>query len=160
MKHFRIQFLSPMFILGRVITLAALGTGGTVWGGTDVGNGFGMVGVVRGQTARLNAANLGGPDTHPCAMKVMFVDDQGNSLLEDRSMIIDGGKSAFLDLNADALGGPDTRPGERFQIRAAVNTLGGPDTKGRCRQTIRLTLEVFDNDTGKTMAVIVGTPNE
>jgi hypothetical protein len=151
MKRFRIQFVSPMFIVGMVITLATVGTRGTVWGGTDVGNG--MVGLVRGQTARLNTVNLGGPDTRPCEVELMFFDDQGNPLAA-RGIIIIGGKSDFLDLNADALGGPDTRPGDRFQIRAQVVIPPGP-----CRGTTIPTLEIFDNDTGKT-TVFVGNPDE
>jgi hypothetical protein len=47
----------------------------------------------------------------------MFLDNQGNSLMA-QGLIIIGGKSDFLDLNAGALGGPDTRSAERFQIRA------------------------------------------
>ena len=142
--------------VAQVITLAALVSVSAVlpvWGGTDVGNGFGMIGIVRGQTARLNMVNLGGPDTR-CQAEVMFLDSEGNTLAE-HGIIIIGGTSASLDLNADALGSPDTFG--RFQIRVMV-ALGGPDTKGgevrACTNNLIPTLEIFNNASGQTTIIL------
>jgi hypothetical protein len=152
MKSAGTQFASGVITLS-VLAMLALGMVSPAWSGTDVGNGFGLVGIVRGQTARLNAVNLGGPDTRPCEVEMTFFDDQGDPLAE-RGIIIIGGKSASLDLSADQLGGPDTRPGERFQLRAVVKALGGPDTKLQCKEVIVTTLEVFDNETGRTTVLL------
>jgi len=112
-----------------------------------------MIGVVRGQTVRLNATNLGGPDTRPCEVALVFFDEQGDALIE-RSLSLIGGRSAFLDLNADKLSGLEPRSKKRFQIRALVNVLSDPDDKSQCEKAIVTTLEVFDNKTGQTSFVL------
>jgi hypothetical protein len=119
---------------------------------------FGMVGLTRGQTARLNVVNVGNPDTLPCEVQLMFLDNLGRTLAGPEPHLVPPGQAVFLDLNADALGGPDIFG--RFQIRAQV-TLGGPDTKLRevraCSnnlRNLRSTLEVFDNDTGKSTVIL------
>ena len=152
MKSVPAQLASRLVIIS-VLAILALGMGTSAWGGTLVGNGFGLVGIGLGQTARLNAVNLGGPDTQPCEVEMTFFDDEGDRLAE-RGIIIIGGKSASLDLSADQLGGPDTRPGQRFQLRGIVKALGGPDTKLRCEEIIVSTLEVFDNETGRTTVLL------
>jgi hypothetical protein len=156
MKKRRTRSLFRATALGAMATWGALGTAGPVWGGTDVGNAFGMVGIVRGQTARLNVVKIGNPDEIPCEVTLQFLDSEGNTLAE-RDIIIIGGKAASLDLDATELGGPDTREG-RVQIRAVMKTLGGPDTKGTdvatCGDNLLSTLEIFDNRTAQTTAIL------
>jgi hypothetical protein len=85
----------------------------------------------------------------------MFLDNLGRPLAGPEPHLVPPGQAVFLDLNADALGGPDTFG--RFQVRAQV-TLGGPDTKLRevraCSNNLRSTLEMFDNDTGKSTVIL------
>lgn len=110
-----------------------------------------MVGITQGQTARLNVVNLHEEPNRPaCELELMFLDGEGNMLAE-RGFMIDGGRSAFLDLDADELGGPDTREG-RVPIRPVIQALGGPDTKS-CDGVIP-TLEIFDSETGQTQAIL------
>lgn len=116
---------------------------------------FGMVGLTRGQTARLNAVNTGNPDESACPVELSFVDSMGNTV-GIVPCIIPPGEADFLDLDAASLGRPETR----VQIRATV-AIGGPRRREvkACAKNLRLTLEVFDTDTGKT-AVILSDPED
>ncbi len=120
---------------------------------------FGMVGLTRGQTARLNVVNIGNPNESSCSVELSFLDSLGNTV-GIQPCIIPPGEADFLDLNAEALGGPDTFG--RFQIRATV-ALGGSSTRPRearaCANNLRLTLEVFETATGAT-TVFIGDPND
>ncbi|MGH7963244.1 MAG: hypothetical protein ACRERD_15695, partial [Candidatus Binatia bacterium] len=102
----------------------------------------GMVGLIRGQTARLNAVNTGTPNESSCPVELSFLDSMGNTVALGPH-IIPPGQADFLDLDAASLGGPDTR----VQIRATV-AIGGPEVQQRevraCTNNLRLTLEVFD----------------
>lgn len=156
MKKIRSQFVSRLVTLGATVALGMLGTASQGWSGTDVGNGFGMVGIAQGQTARLNVVNIGNPDELPCEVALQFLDGEGNTLAE-QGIIIIGGKAASLDLDAAELGGPDTRAG-RVQIRALMKVLGGPDTKNTdgatCGDYLLSTLEIFDSRTGQTTVIL------
>jgi hypothetical protein len=102
-----------------------------------------MVGLARGQTARLNVVNLFPPD--PCVVLIVFYDSQGKPLARGADTL-QPGAAMFLDLSYSAIGDPNLR----VEIRAQVAV---SDQK-RCRAS----LEVFDDDTGRT-AVFVGDPN-
>jgi hypothetical protein len=99
-----------------------------------------MVGLARGQTARLNVVNLFPPD--PCDVQIVFYDSQGKPLARGADTLKPGA-AMFLDLSYSAIGDPNSR----VEIRAQV-TVSDPK---RCRAS----LEVFDDDTGRT-AVFVG----
>jgi hypothetical protein len=119
--------------------------------------GYGMVGIVEGQTARLNLVNLGTtnpltpPD--PCRARLQFFDGEGNALA-GKLVTLKPGQAAFLDYAASFT---PTNIGDvvgptRAEIRGAVNT-----ETGALPPPCRTTLEIFDNATGKT-AVFIPPP--
>lgn len=112
---------------------------------------FGMVGIVQGQTARLNVVNSQPPPEgdRTCSVELSFVDGMGNVLAE-RAMIVDGGHAAFLDVMID---NPDIRPGQRLQIRAMVS-IDDPNIRNRrgmqaACSGLLATVEVFNSETGR-----------
>ena len=117
---------------------------------------FGMVGLTRGQTARLNVVHIGDPNERErsCLVQLSFQDSDGRTLAAGNRRLLPG-EADTLDLSAAAIGNPDTFG--RFQIRGTV-ALGGPDTRGpeaiACVNNLRPTLEVFDDATGRTTVII------
>lgn len=117
---------------------------------------FGMVGLTRGQTARLNVAHIGDPNERKrsCSVELSFQDSDGRTLAVANRHLLPG-EADILDLSAAAIGSPDTFG--RFQIRGSL-ALGGPDTRGpeaiACVNNLRPTLEVFDDATGRTTVII------
>jgi hypothetical protein len=107
----------------------------------------GMFGVATGQVARINAANLGGPDTRPIQVEMMFLDGTGAVVGRDMQTIAPG-QAVFFDFLFEG------REENRIELRAAVTALGGPDTKN-----LKVTIEVFDADTGRN-TVFIGDLNE
>ena len=119
---------------------------------------FGQLGLVAGQTIRLNAANVLDPGTtllppDPCRVTLVFFGADGN-ILAHSTQVLQPGAATFLDFSL-----PVTINSVRTEIRADVTveslatsttTLGislfPPDP---CRAT----LEVFDSDTGRTTAL-------
>jgi len=106
-----------------------------------------MVGLARGQTARLNVVNIGDPNLEPCEVQMVFYDSQGEALARDVQKL-DPGVATFLDLGYSDVGDPTLR----VQIRSWVKVVvGDPNI---CLSS----LEIFDDETGKT-TVFVGNPN-
>lgn len=136
---------------------------------------FGLIGLARGQTARLNVVNLrrvaaaaptadqtvpaSEPTTHPvpavpCNVRLRFVDQRGNTIARSVESIMPG-DGAFLDLPFhEAI--PPGFDGKRFEIRAIVHVLRRPDETRRCA-TIS-TLEIFDNENGRTEVIYPEPP--
>ena len=106
----------------------------------------GMFGCAIGQVARINAANLGGPDTRPIQVEMMFLDGTGAVVGRDTQMIAPG-QAVFFDVFFAG------REGNRIEMRAVVTALGGPDTKD-----LKTTVETFDADTGRN-TIFIGDPN-
>jgi hypothetical protein len=105
--------------------------------------GFGMVGIVRDQTAGLSVVNIGGlsPPEPDAPVELLFLDGAGTTLA--RAVVTAaGGTAAFLDLRGDSLAISD--PDERMQIRAVVRAVGDQ------RPSLVPTLELFDTATGRT----------
>lgn len=113
--------------------------------------GFGMIGIVEGQTARLNLVHIASGDVpvppDPCRALLRFFDGDGN-VLARRRVDVAPGRSTFLDFTpsfAPPIG--DVLQPARAEIRAAVafggDSLVPPDP-------CRITLEIFDNATGRT----------
>lgn len=126
---------------------------------------FGMVGITRGQTARLNVVNVGDVPQGlcrssddvppgPCRTQVdlVFFDNAGRQLSRTTETLAPG-HSAFLDLNGDTL----ERQGNRAEIRAAV-LVPPPDPDRNSRAVLVATLEVFNNETGRTLFIVPATP--
>ena len=134
---------------------------------------FGMVGITRGQTMRLNVVNLQPPPEgdrqyppDPCRVVLSFRNAQGQPFRNSDGQIIrrtvelQAGESAFLDLNGDMFGGPSTNADTaplRVQLRPFVRVLTAPDPDRQVSpDPCRATGEVFDNTTLQTSFVIPG----
>jgi hypothetical protein len=105
-----------------------------------------MVGLARGQTARLNVVNIGDPNSSPCEVQMIFYDSQGKALASDAQKL-DPGVATFLDLHYSDVGNPNIR----VQIRSWVKVVvGDPNI---CLSS----LEVFDDESGKT-TIFIGDP--
>jgi hypothetical protein len=122
---------------------------------------FGLIGLSRGQTARLNVVNLRiAPVVEPvadqlinlvpCTVRFRFLDQRGNTITRSIENILPG-NGAFLDL-AFHEAVPRGFDGKRVQIRAIVRTLNAPDDERRGCTTLA-TLEIFDNETGRTSVI-------
>ena len=133
---------------------------------------FGMVGMTPGQTMRLNVVNLVTlsdrqvpPD--PCRVVLSFRNAQGQPFRNSDGQIIrrtvelQAGESAFLDLNGDTFGGPSTNADTaplRVQLRPFVRVLASPGDPDRQipPDPCRATGEVFNNTTLQTSFVVPG----
>jgi hypothetical protein len=115
--------------------------------------GSSLVGIARGQVARLNVVNLGTipPDPYfppgPCRVTLTFVDGKGN-VLSQVTKSVDFNRAASVDIAWSDVP-PD--PYHRLQVRALVNV--EPDARGLL-PSLKPTLEVFNVDTGMTTLVI------
>ena len=136
---------------------------------------FGLIGLARGQTARLTVVNLrrraaaeptaealaptSEPTaaqlvTVPCSVRLRFLDQRGNTIARSIETIMPG-DGAFLDLPFhEAI--PPGFDGKRFEIRAVVHVLRRPDETRRCA-TIS-TVEIFDNENGRTNVIYPEPP--
>ena len=104
---------------------------------------FGMVGITRGQTARLSTLNAG---REPINLSLNFTDSAGR-LIKQSFETVEGGHAIFLDLTPGTV---DDVAG-RFQIHASIEASG---RGGDGSLQIIPTLEVFDNETGRTHVVL------
>lgn len=105
---------------------------------------FGMVGITRGQSARLNVLNA---SREPIQLSLNFSNSDGR-LIRQAVETLEPGRAVFLDLTPSTV---DEGAG-RLQIHASIQ-FGDLDSGGVGRQIIP-TLEVFDNDTGRTQVVL------
>ena len=125
----------------------------------------GMVGITQGQTVRVNVVNLTSPPDPdappgPCRVLLSFRDANGRPFTGSNGQAIgqvvelQGGQSAFLDLNGDLFaGGVSTNGGPaRLQLRPFVRVLAAPPDPGKQYPPgpCRATMEVFDNTSGRT----------
>ena len=103
-----------------------------------------MVGVAKGQVARVNVVNTATSEngaTRSSVISTGLWQNPRSELVAQETFSLEPGASAFLDVDWDALGaGNDSR----HQVRAEVSVQGDPDS------ACAVTLEVFDKDTGKT----------
>ena len=128
-----------------------------------------MVGIVRGQSMRINASNIAPTDPNsppdPCRVRLGFVDGEGNPLTNPRTgepvgrtLTLQNGQSAFLHLDADEFSIGDTAPG-RLQLRPVFRSVtlnsNGQTPPDPCVPSV----EVIDNATFKTSFVYAGTPS-
>jgi hypothetical protein len=108
---------------------------------------FGMVGITRGETARINVWNA---DNVTIQLSLNFTDSDGRTIGRATESL-EAGHAFFLDL---AFPGGDA-PG-RSEIHASVEAqVFSADRK--TGNHVVPTLEVFDNDTGKTRMVVPTT---
>ena len=125
--------------------------------------GSGMIGVAINQTARLNVLNTATPPTDPtvtvpaCKVTLQIFDDQNTKLAEMAADNVAPSSATHLDFVR-----PSTATPLRIQVRGIATvslTLTGipmptviPIPLAPC--SLASTLEVFDNDTGKTQVVL------
>lgn len=100
----------------------------------------GMVGIIRGQVARLNVVNTAMPGSQSTARMGIWQNPR-SELLAQETFSLEPGASAFLDLDWDAVGSGNE---SRHQVRAMVTVLDDADS------ACVVTVEVFEKDTGKT----------
>jgi hypothetical protein len=104
------------------------------------------VGITLGQTARLTFANVGEP--RGIVVDWRFIDADGVIVARsERPLTIPFGKMVSVDLDRDTL----PRTEARVQIRIEVEVL----TPGNPGKDLSTSLEVFDNDTGKTTVFVI-----
>lgn len=150
----------PLFLplVSALIWLAARAQPTPVSIPTQPGLGFGMFGLARSQSARVNALNSGPvvpiQDPAGCQVTLQFF-DAGGQMVKQSSAGLEPGKAAFLELSRDELPGDDPR----VAIRAVLHFgyFGGaapsPEILRHFNCNILPSLEVFDNDNGKTSVV-------
>ena len=102
--------------LGKLLptlALAAIFSLGAATSAQAAFNSFrtGMFGVAIGQVARINAANLGGPDTRPIQVEMMFLDGTGAVVGRDTQMIAPG-QAVIFDAGV--------REANRIELRAVI----------------------------------------
>ena len=107
---------------------------------------FGMVGAIRGQTARVTIVDVAEND-HTCPGRLGLYNAAGRSLASKDFTIADG-EAAFLDLALEAL-----QRGERFQIRGAVEVANCAESE------LIATFELYNTRTGVT-TLILGHPQQ
>ena len=152
------------WLIGGVpaLAIAALAVGSTMAGAfnpqPDPPKGLGLIGVVEGQTLRLNAVNigLGGPDTSErrCRVSLGFADLEGNAIGDAENRELRPGAGGFADLRAAGIGNPDIRG--RAQVRPVARVIGNPNTRD-CRPVF--SVELFGPEGAKT-EVYIGDPSD
>jgi hypothetical protein len=127
---------------------------------------FLMVGITPGQTLRLNVVNLITAGDRqippgPCRVVLSFRDAAGH-VIDDangqpirRTVELQAGESAFLDLNGDQLGGVGTNLLTRLEVRPFVRVVFQTDP-GNLPPPCRANAEVFDNLTLRTSLMVPG----
>ena len=102
----------------------------------------GMVGIAKGQTARLNVVNTAEAGDLPfVTVYCGFTQNPRSEPLVNCTAKLEPGASEFLDLNRDTIAGHGET---RLQIRAEVTVIN--DLTSACV----ITLEVFDSESGKS----------
>ncbi|HKQ76880.1 MAG TPA: hypothetical protein VJ810_24505 [Blastocatellia bacterium] len=122
---------------------------------------FGMVGITRGQTARISVANISDAIC-PCNRVILTFRDSEGQLFRNRDgqpirkeVTLEPGQSTFLQISADALLGRDE---VRINFRPVVIVIPPsiPDTQAYPPGPTIPTLEVIDNATARTTLLYPG----
>lgn len=122
------------------------------------GVGFPMIGIADGESARVNALNLGTGQymrASSCSVTLQFLDSQGQ-VLKEKVVSLPAGKASFLDLSWDK----KRADGPRAEIRAAVlyGYAGGANPPAMVLQgfdcNIVPSVEVYKSDTGSLRTVL------
>lgn len=120
---------------------------------------FGMVGIVRGQAARLNVVNTFTPPDvgdrpGSCQVELGFVDGEGRSLGRTTAALMPG-QASFFDVFFDVF--DDTAAASRLQVRAVIRAQA-PDIGDRPGRSgadpcggLLPSVEVYDVATGASM---------
>jgi hypothetical protein len=128
---------------------------------------FASIGLVRGQTARINFSSIIGPEAppDPCRVRLAFADNDGNILRDPRTgepvsktMTLQNGQSTSLQVNASDFLSGDAIGATRLQLRPLVLAQVQVNSDGTvppdpCAPVV----EVIDNATAKTSFVYPGS---
>ena len=133
---------------------------------------FGILGITRGQTARINVTNLGlvtppDPDSQnpvvaippPCRVLMAFVDSDGSPVRNSagdpvrRVVILQQGQSASLQINGDVL-----VPRDQFRLNFRPIVVVASTDPAQLAPPCTPVLEIIDNLFGRTSFVYAGTP--
>ena len=105
----------------------------------------GLIGITDGQTLRVNVANVGSAGAlEPC---IKVFDAMGNLVAEFEGDRLTAGMAASFDLNRDDI--VDSRGRLELRLETEVEDPDERDAR-RLRKRVRITVEIFDNATGKT----------
>jgi hypothetical protein len=126
---------------------------------------FGIVGITRGETMRLNVANLLAPGVgeappDPCRVLLSFRDANGRPFTDANGQVVrsevtlNAGDSTFLELNGNLFGPPSINGSGRLQLRPLIQIF---TVRGSFAPPCVPTMEVFDNTTGRT-SLFAGFP--
>jgi hypothetical protein len=145
-------------LLTMTLALSVLAAVCAVWGARPaqaiviVGGKTGLFGIAVGQKVRISTVNVAQTRgiINPC---VAVLDMAGNVIAEyEAGAPLSAGQGTFFDFDAGLLA---LRAGQRAQIRVEVELEPAPGATGRDARIqpddAIVTVEVFDNDTGKTM---------
>jgi hypothetical protein len=99
----------------------------------------GIFGLARGQIARINAVHIGDPGIKSIELTTTFLNASGVPLAHEMKTV-HSGEAIYFDFEFDA-----SLEGNRQELRALVGAKGpaNPD------KHLKITIEVFDGDTGK-----------
>lgn len=116
---------------------------------------FGLAGITRVQTMRVNLVEVGDVPPRPCRqVEIMFLNSRGTPL--GRSVdCVGSGQPVFLDLNGASIDGSTNRT----EVRVAVR-LQPPPEADRDQSNVVATVEVIDNQTGKTVVMVPAVQNQ
>jgi hypothetical protein len=160
-KTLRVICAVSIGLLGLLERTEAQGTSPIAIPSTEFS--FGMVGLAPGETARLNVVNVGVATGTPlpCVLALAFF-DSNSKILKQTFVSLKSGQSASLDLagneaGASAQNGHKTDSAQRVSIRGAgYNPLlaAGSAIPQPLSCNLVPTLELFDADTGRTVAIL------
>jgi hypothetical protein len=110
------------------------------------------LGLITGQGLRVAMANLGGVT---CEVAVVIKEQGGSSLLNERGIVVIGGRVAVRDVNFDELRNvaPDSRG--RLEVFARVHY-----PPGSCSQMLQTSFHVFNSATGETLLATHGVATD
>jgi hypothetical protein len=134
-------------LLAVLLSLGAAGAQADILPGVSIS--FAPVGLTMDQTARLNLLNNGVPNGMLVSWR--FIDANGNTLAQS-SATLPLGKIVSIDFSRSKLPG-DSPTLIRAEVRAEVDIINA----GIPSDSLRRSLEVFNNDTGATTLCMGGT---
>ena len=107
----------------------------------------GIFGLARGQIARINAVHVGDPNIKPIELTMQFLNASGSTVAQETKTVRPMQAISF-DYEFDG-----SLAGNRQELRALVGAKGPANPE----KHLKITIEVFDGDTGKN-TVYIGDP--
>jgi hypothetical protein len=152
--------LTKLKLLAVLLTLGLAVAQADILAGVSIG--FAPVGLTMDQTARLNLVNVGVPNGILITLRFMDASGAVISKPPQEQLFLPFGKIVSVDFKrhldplpkTDPAGQPKTDPAGqlRAEVRAQIEIL----TSGVSSESLRRSLEVFNNDTGATTVCMGG----